>query len=325
MFLFAALVSAGSLHAQTLEELKAQKADLAAKAAEAQGIVDGFNGEIAGLQKQIDLLSGWQRGLSGTIGFDFAKTKNWAAAPNKDASSTGLGIGLAAFAHNIKEKTLWRNNLTIEKAWQKVDLGVQQYDADGNPVEPASLFDNGTVDILNLSSLYGYRIHPKFAITGLGELNTSLANFLKPGSADIGIGGTWTPSNNLVVVIHPFNYHHAWAVDGTGYGTGSIGAKIRADYNNTYKIGGKDFNLGSTFTTFVPYGSKKLSIDPDGVPDTNDEYSASLFEYTWVNTISFEILKGIGVGVGFGVRNSEVESLDPQSYYKFGLTYGLSY
>lgn len=321
-FLFAMILTVGTLQAQTLEELKAQKAELAAKQAEAQGLADGFAGEIAGLQKQIQILTGWQTGLSGTIGFDLGSSNNWVAAPNKDASSTGLGINISAFANNIKEKTLWRNGLSISKAWQDVDAGPE-FDEAGNPIDD-NVFDNGTVDLLSLSSLYGYRIHPKFAITALGELNTSVENFLRPGSADFGIGGTWTPSNNLVVVIHPLNYHHAWSAEGVGGSTGALGAKIRAEYGNTYNIGGKNFTLSSALTTFLPYGGS-LAVDYDGVDGPGASIDASLFEYSWINTVSFELIKGIGVGVGFGFRGSEVESATSQSYYNVGLNYGLSY
>ncbi|MDX1702207.1 MAG: hypothetical protein R3250_16390, partial [Melioribacteraceae bacterium] len=63
-------------------------------------------------------------------------------------------------------------------------------------------------------------------------------------------------------------------------------------------------------TTFVPYSSA-------------EEPEPTLFEYTWLNTLSFEVWKGIGVGFTLGIRNAEFESPDTQSFYSLGLSYAL--
>ncbi len=307
------LLFAGTMNAQTIDELKAQKAKLVSEANAKQGEVDALNAQIADLSKKIDMMSGWLTGFSGLLGFDLNKSNNWVAAPNKDASSSSLNIGLTAFANKMTEKTMFRNKGLISKSWQDVDLAGEA-DEDG-------LFDNGTVDILNLSSLYGYRIHPKFAISALGELNTSIEGFLAPGSIDLGVGGTWTPNNNLVVVIHPLNYHIGFSgLDGI-QSSGAIGAKLRADYTNTFHIAGKKVAWSSTLTSFVPYtGEKTIFPDPENPGST---YEAGLFEYTWSNSLSFELWKGIGVGIGFGIRQADFESRDSQNYYSLGLSYSL--
>jgi len=287
-------------NAQTLEELKTQKADLAAKASTLQAEVDALNGQIGALNKDIDILSGWLTGFSGNVGFDFNKSDNWVASPNANSSSTSLGLGLAAFANKMSDKHMFRNKGILTMAWQDVNLAEVE-----GVVDTLGLFDSGTVDLLNLSSMYGYRIHPKFAISALGVLNTSVKNFANPGALDIGIGGTWTPSNNLVVMIHPINYHGALSRTEGIEGIGALGLKLRADYTNSYNLGGKAFNLSSTLEGFVPYSDEKVR------------------EYTWLNSISFDLWKGIGVGVGFGLRNAEFESPDTQTFYNLGLAYNL--
>jgi len=284
----------------SIEELQAKKAELAAQAGEAQAVADKLNGEIGGLQKQIDLLSGWQKGIAGNVGFGLNKFSKWAAAANPNSSASNLNLNLTGFANKLTEKTLWNNKLIVQEGFQKVNI-------DGAENNTSLLgTENHTVDLLNAASLYGYRIHPKFAITGLGEFNSSIGNFLEPGVLDIGVGGTWTPTNNLVVVFHPLNYHVAFSGVGDNPTTsGSIGAKIRADYTNTYNIGGKNVNFSSTLSTFVPYSI----VGP--------------FEYTWINNISFELWKGIGVGVGFGLRGADFENADSQNFYNLGLSYSL--
>ena len=53
------------------------------------------------------------------------------------------------------------------------------------------------------------------------------------------------------------------------------------------------------------------------------EYQAGLMEYTWLNTISFEVWNGIGVGIGAGLRSADFEAIDQtQTYYNLGLSYG---
>ncbi|MDF1695500.1 MAG: DUF3078 domain-containing protein [Saprospiraceae bacterium] len=294
----ALLVLGFNAQAQTIEELKAKKAELSSQASAKQAEVDALNGEINSLNSEITILSGWDTGFSGNIGFDLNKSSNWVASPNADASSSSLALSLATYANKTTEKMLWRNKGLLNMAWQDVNLGEAA-------VDTMSLFDNGTVDILNLSSLYGYRIHEKFAITALAELNTSVSNFVNPGAFDFGVGGTWTPSNHLVVVIHPLNYHAALSrTDGID-SAGALGLKLRADYTNSYTIAGKNFNMSSTLTGFVPYSDEEI------------------MEYTWVNSISFELWKGIGVGIGAGLRKADFESPDTQTYYSFGLTYNL--
>ena len=302
ILIFALMAFSVNTDAQTLEELKAKKAELSSEAAAKQAEVDALNGEIGALNREIDILSGWTTGFSGNLGFDFNKSNNWIANPNPEASSSSLAVSLAAFANKMTEKTMWRNKGLLTKAWQDIDV-----DEAGNGM---GLFDQGTVDILNLSSLYGYRIHPKFAISALAELNTSIENFVNPGAFDIGVGGTWTPSNNLVVVVHPLNYHAGLSRTEGIESAGDLGLKLRADYTNTYNIAGKAMNFSSTITAFLPYASAA-------------EGENGLTEYTWINSISFELWKGIGVGIGAGLRSADFESPDTQSYYSLGLSYNL--
>ena len=292
-------------NAQSLDELKNRKAELEAQRAVQQAEADAFNGEIAELASQIEILSGWKKGFSGAIGFDFSKSNGWIANPNPDASSSALNLNFTGFANRKGEDFFWNNKGIVAKSWQDVDLS----DADSG-VNDDGLFDNSTLDIINLSSLYGKNISDKFAISALGELNTSLENFFNPGTFDVGAGITWTPSSDLVVVIHPINYHIAFSgVDGVS-SRGSLGTKLRADYTKSVVVAGKPLNWSSTFTSFIPYGGA-------------EEGQSTLFEYTWLNTFSYELYKGLGLGINFGIRNAEFESESTQSFYGLGLSYNL--
>ena len=311
----------------TLEEMKAQKAELAAAVGASQAAADASQAELDALQIKIDRLSGWLTGLSGIVGLNFGESNQWFGNPNPTAESKAISIGITGYANRNHEKFFWNNKLVINKAWQRVDVTEADGEREGN------LFDFGTLDILNISSLYGYKLTDKIAISALGELNTSIGEFLEPGTFDIGVGITWTPIPNLVVVIHPLNYHIAWSADGDRDSAGSIGAKIRADYQNEFSISGRKIAWSSTLTSFLPYsGSDQTvtSVDDFGRPLFDDEDMtipttrvASLFEYTWLNTFSFEVWNGIGVGFTFGIRDADFEFEDLQSFYSIGVTYAL--
>jgi hypothetical protein len=293
------------VHGQSLDELKNKKAELEAARAEKQAEANAFNGEISSLASQIEILSGWKKGYSGLIGLDINKSNGWQSNPNPNSSSASLNIGFTGFANRKGDGYFWNNKGIISKSWQDVDLS----DADA-AAEDDGLFDNSTVDIVNLSSLYGKTINDKMAISALGELNTSIENFFSPGTFDIGTGVTWTPMSDLVVVIHPLNYHIAFSgIDGVDT-RGALGAKLRADYTRKVDVGGKPLTWSSTITSFIPYSGA-------------DEGKPTLFEYTWLNTFSYEIWKGLGLGFNFGIRNAEFESPDTQSFYSLGLSYTL--
>jgi len=288
------------LSAQTVDELKEMQSEKKSVIADLQSKIDVEQSEIDDIQKEIDNLSGWKKGITGILGFDLNNSNGWIANPNPDASSSALNIGLSAFANRSGDKYFWNNKAVLTKSWQDVDLT----EADSE-VENDALFDNGTVDIFNLQSLYGYKLDDKLALSVMADLNTSVENFLSPGVLDLGMGITWIPSSNLTFVVHPFNYHLAFSgVEGVDT-EGAVGTKLRADFNQEFNLSGKELKWTTTLMSFIPYQSKE----------------PTLFEYTWLNTISFDLWKGIGLGIGYGLRKAKFESPDTQSYISFGLSY----
>ncbi|MEM9928597.1 MAG: DUF3078 domain-containing protein, partial [Bacteroidota bacterium] len=300
-FLLLLVMTAGGLQAQTLEELKAQKADLVAKQNEKKAEADAFNADISALDKQIEILSGWQTGLSGLLGLNFNSSNNWQANANANSSSSTLNLGVSAFANNIKEKTFWRNNLNANISWQGLDNDTND-DAEGT-----GFLANRNGDLLVGSSLYGLRFSKSLAATGLVDLNTSVFNILSPGTVDFGLGVTWTPVNipNLVVVAHPLTYNLAFSgFDGVD-SQGALGAKIKATYNLQLPGGvAWSSNLGA----FLPYNNDKTMVtflNEDGVEETSEE---TQFSYTWINSFNIaDLWKGIGVGFTIGIRQAGLE------------------
>jgi hypothetical protein len=299
-----------TINAQTAEELKKEQAPKKAKIKKLQGEVDA-------LQAKIDALPGWRKGAFGTIGMSLSGFNNWYARKAPNTSAGNIGITVNAFANLIQDDFFWRNSASVNLGWVKLDNRDDATDSDD--FETAS-------DVFTISSLYGRRLNKKWALSGLAEYRTTLIeNFNNPGYLDVGAGLTWTPTNNLVVVMHPGNYNFVFSDGGTAFDS-SLGAKIVADYTNKYG----DLSVKSNLSLFQSYKDGDLS------------------NWTWTNSFGYTLWKGIGVGFEFGLRNNKQEALNNaltnfntaavipapptptfdsidnklQTYWLFGLSYG---
>ncbi|WP_425076265.1 DUF3078 domain-containing protein [Psychroserpens sp. S379A] len=289
---------------QTKEELQAQKAEKQAEA-------DAAQAEANALQAQIDALPGWRVGAFGTIGGSLSNFNNWYAQGAPNNSSGNIGITFNGYANLIQEKFFWRNALTANLNWVKLD--DKDTDLDDDDFNP-------TTDVFNISSLYGRNLSKKLAVSALMEYRTTLLdNFNDPGYLDVGVGFTWLPIENLIVEVHPLNYNFVFADNDTVFES-SLGAKIVADY--TRQIGAVNFK--SNLSAFQSYESGDLS------------------NWTWTNSFGYTLWKMIGVGFDFGLRSNKQEALnyalatfdgmgdapdfdnvdnDLQTYWTIGLSY----
>ncbi|MDO7171028.1 DUF3078 domain-containing protein [Mariniflexile sp. AS56] len=307
IFLLASLLfSMAMLNAQTKEELETQKSEKQAKA-------KAFQAEAKALQAKIDALPGWRTGAFGTIGGTLSNFNNWYSQSAPNNSSGNIGFTFNGYANLIQEKFFWRNALTTNLNWVKLD--------DKDDLNDDDSF-NPTTDVFNISSLYGRNITKTLAASGLMEYRTTLLdNFNDPGYLDLGVGATWTPINNLIVVIHPLNYNFVFSKEDTVFES-SLGAKIVADYTRQINA----VNFKTNLSMFQSYKSSDYS------------------NWTWTNSFSYSLWKMIGVGFDFGLRNNKQEALnytrklpivdggdptatfetvdnDLQTYYTLGLSY----
>jgi len=280
---------------QTLDELKKQKADLEGKAAPIQAQVDAIKSEIDAVNSKISAYPGWYKGAFGTLGANFTGRNQWFSAGNlKDSRATTILGSFNAFANNIADKYFWRNAGSLNLGWQKLKL-TPDSDAKFEPV----------ADVLNVTSLFGYNISKKLAASTLGEYRTSvIKNFNNPGYLDLGVGLTYTPMKNMIIVFHPLNYNFIFAENDSKF-TPSLGCKIVGDYNTEIV---KGINWRTNLTGFYSYKNN----------------TPSLHNGTWTNWLGFNVWKGVGVGLEFALRMSDQEVLDEiQNYYTVGLSYKL--
>lgn len=301
VFMFVMMIGISSF-AQTVDSLKKEQAAKKSEIAKLQG-------EVKALQSKIDKFPGWKFGAFGTIGANLSGFNNWYSNAVPNSSAGNIGVVLNGYANLDRDDYFWRNSANVNLAWVKLDN--KDIDSDSDK------FD-GTTDVFTISSLFGYKLSEHWAASVLGEYRTSfIENFNDPGYLDVGLGATWTPIKNLVVVIHPLNYNFVFSSGNSDYES-STGAKIVADY--TRQIG--DISFKTNFSTFQSY--------------KGSDYS----NWTWVNSFGYTLWKGIGLGFEFGLRNNKQEAYNSplnkgkysslsntdsklQSYWLFGLNYSL--
>lgn len=291
---------------QTLEDLKAEKAVK-------KDSIDQIKKRVDDLQKQIDGFPGWKYGAFGTVGGSFSGYNNWYAQGTPNNSSAVIGITVNPYAKFDSEIYFWYNQAQLNLGWVKFD------DKD-DPNDDSSYRE--TNDVFNISSLFGYNLNEKFAISALAEYRTTLLNnFNDPGYLDLGVGATWKPISDLVVTMNPINYNFVFSNEGSIFES-SFGAKVLATYSKSID----DFEIKSVFSTFQSYKSSDLS------------------NWTWTSSFSYKIWKNIGLGFEFGLRDNKQEALnyafnqwdstgtdpepnfdnisnDLQTYWLFGVSY----
>lgn len=260
------------LNGQTKEELQALKK-------EKNDSIDVLKSKSDAIQAEIDALPGWRLKATGTIGGSVSGFNNWYAKESPNSSVGNFGININAFADLMEDKYFWKNAVNINIGWVKFDDKDDATDSDDYEV---------ATDVFNLSSLYGYKITEKFAVSALMEYRSTLVNnFNDPGFLDLGIGGTWTPISNLVIVIHPANYNFVFSSGDAEYDS-TFGAKVVADYTRSFN----NFNVKSNLSIFMSYEGSNYS------------------NYTWTNSFSYTFWKSLGVGFDFGLRKNKQEALN---------------
>ncbi len=309
LFVFAAICTMVAVNAQ--EDMKAAE-ELKSQLSPKKDSIAAIQGRIDAIQGKIDALPGWRKAMFGTIGANLSGSKNWFQQGTPNNSAGNIGVTLNGLANLKQEKYFWNNSANINLQWVKLD------DKD-NAADDESF--NGTTDVFNITSLFGYNLSEKIALSTLGEYRTSVINnFNDPGYLDIGLGITWLPVKDMVVVIHPLNQNIVFASNDAAYES-STGAKIVVDY--TKQMG--PVNFKTNFSTFQSYKSGDLS------------------NWTWVNSFGYTLWKGIGLGFEFGLRGNQQEAFAnalsqagapaglaigdvesvTQSYWLFGLNYSL--
>jgi len=262
----------GVSNAQTKEESQALKK-------EKNDSIDALKAKADDIQGQIDALPGWRLKATGTIGGSVSGFNNWYSKESPNSSVGNFGININAFADRIEDNYFWKNAVNVNVGWVKFDDKDDPTDNDSYEV---------ATDVFSLSSLYGYKVSKNFAVSALMEYRSTLVNnFNDPGFLDLGIGGTWTPFSNLVVVIHPANYNFVFSSGDAQYDS-TFGAKIVADYTRSFK----GLNFKSNLSVFMSY--------------EGSDYS----NYTWTNSFSYTFWKSVGVGFDFGLRKNKQEALN---------------
>ncbi len=260
------------LQAQTKEEMVTEMNAKKDSIASIQARVDA-------IQARINALPGWKIGAFGTIGGSVSNFNNWYTQSKPNITSGNIGFTFNTFANLRQDNYFWRNSANINLGWVRLDDRDDPTDSDK--------FE-ATTDVIQLTSLFGWNLTKSLAVSTLAEYRTTFINdFNNPGYLDVGIGGTWTPLSDLVVVIHPLNYNFVFSDEGNIYES-SLGAKIVGDY--TRSIGQIGFK--SNLSTFLSYEDSNLN------------------NVTWTNGFSYTLWGAFGIGFDFALRSNKQEALD---------------
>ncbi len=284
------------------QEAEVNKDSLQARIGELQGEVKKLEAEINKTKGLIPPTYGWKTGFGVTLGFNSTYLDNWQLNPNANSTTQMIMGSFNGFANYIQEKSFWRNNAIVSLGYQRQTLDRNDPDSPRN-LEP-------TVDVLQVTSLYGRKINDKIAYSALGELRaTLLENRFNPGYIDAGVGITYTPLPNLVAVFHPLNYNIVIAEEALGFES-SLGTKIVVDYTQQII---KGVRLRSNLSGFASY-----------------ENFSDLSNFTWTSGINFTAFKGVGVGIEYALRWApqetrmvQSESGNIQNFLLIGLSYSL--
>lgn len=269
------LLAATFMYGQTLDELKASKA-------EKEAVKKGIDDEIADLDKQIREFPGWTRGASLSLGANINGTNNWFANDIPTTSATGWQAGFLGFANLNAEKHFWKNGLVMNMGRSRSKIT----DPDTNVEEELSARSS----YFEASSLGGYYFINNLAISTEARFETTIFEFFNPGILTFSAGFTWTPIPDLAVVVHPLAYQ---LVLPGGDFSSSAGAKIGATYTGQLAPGVK---WNSNLNAFLSYSGD------DEVPFT----AGDLSNWTWFNNFIIDnVFKGIGVNFTLGLRDNK--------------------
>lgn len=300
VFLASFGLNAQDLTDMPLDQLKTMKGEKEASIGAIQAELDAINGAI-------DKYPGWKTKMIGTLGGNLNGFSNWFAAPDQNSTSNSFVFDLFASARYDGEKSFLYNDLILSLGRLTTNTGVDQ----------APDVTTTVPNKLNLSSLYGYKLMPKLALSAGLQYNTGIlgsnANgsslFNNPGDLDIGAGVTWTPFDDFYLMVHPLNYHFKFG-DNPNFAS-AAGAKIKAGYARELIKGVSWISgLEGFFAYSTPTNDAGVELP-----------SASWYE--WTNTFAFSVWKGIGVGITYGLRRADSEILETQTRYSIGLSYTL--
>src|SRR5688572_12191870 len=267
---------------QTREELLARKTS---KEAELQLLVpqyDAFTAQVDALRKEITDLTEqtapyprWHVGALANAGLNFASFNDWLSKSTPNTTAFNIAATTTFFANLDQLHYFWRNNANLTLGWLK--FNDRDDPTDKNEFQVAA-------DAFNASSLFGYKLSEKLAISALGEYRTAVLDgrLNDPGFLDMGAGLTWTPITDLVVVVHPLNYNLIFSSGDFEYQS-SLGAKFLVDYRKLIVPG---LAWISNLSAFYSYEGEDLS------------------NWTRVNGIS-TAQKGIGIGLDVGLRGNK--------------------
>ncbi len=252
----------------------------------AKAAIKELEAKVNGIEDEIYELRNWKLGVSGTVGINISNFSNWYSNTKPNLSSGNINIFQTAYAKIMKKKYFWINRARLHLSWKK--SYNKDKDAENKGFE-------AKIDLFKLSSVLGYRLQERLALAAVTDYRGSfIRDVYSPSFWDLGLGISWKPMDYFYLVVTPVSYEFIFSdKEGRDYRS-SGGAKLLADYSR--KIG--KINVKTNLSAFISY----KAID----------YS----NWTWTNSFSYTLWKGIGIGFNFGLsQNKQEEFNSPLTSY----------
>jgi hypothetical protein len=278
--------------------LKEEHKELMDEMKEVKKEADKIAKEIRKLEDTLRVYPIWEKGIFGTLGFNFTRTQDWLSKKESNTAASTIGYTVNAFFNVEEKKYFWNNTIKLNQNWVHFDNRDVAEDVEGFQVAS---------DVFNFNSLWGYKISKKMAASALLEYRTPLlqGRWNNPGSLDFGLGLSWKPIKNMIIAMHPANFNTVFSNSNFDLNS-SFGMKTIVEYSRKF-FGGIGWTTG--FSGFMSYKNKDLD------------------NWAWVNGLS-KTFKGVGFGLDISLKQNkqeaisrEIEDNPIQWYYIFGISY----
>lgn len=189
-----------SAQAQTEEDLKQKKAELAEQKAEQKKINDAVSKLEAEIKKMKESLDPWSIGAFTTLNFNQVSLTNWAAGGQNAISVTAMGN---AFLNYHRGKMSWTNNLDL--AYGLINQTGDGFRKNEDKIDLYSKLGRTINSKLNFTAFMNFKSQfaPGFDFNNPDVERPVISRFMAPAWLLTSLGIDWNPSKALSVYISP--------------------------------------------------------------------------------------------------------------------------
>jgi hypothetical protein len=238
--------------------------------------------KIGSIKNRYNILTPWELGGTGSLGFTQTYLNNWKAGGN---SAFALLTVLKATANYSKGKVKWENSGEFRNGWIRQGGSVQQTQKNDDKFELISRIG------LSAFKKWYYSTEIDFVTQFFNGYNypdksTPISGFMSPTKTTFKLGFDYKPNNNISLFLSPISVKNVFVlnkdIDQTTYG-------IDSDKHSFWQPGFEaDFAYKQNLTKLVSYETKLKTFF---------NYNAPLkkVDINWENTLTAQLTNRINM------------------------------